>query len=180
MLLIYIFIIVMIFSLVPVIVNITKKASEGATMRHNIEKAGGIFIPTHTFWYMGAIDSKKCDFHVIYDKRVISVKVISFLYQNVSVNFIDDVSYEIGTVDRKKSGKSKNKLRKKAKKPYDFRASLKNEYSSLPSARIILFNTPTPAKVTRVQNGITRDLNYSESTGEGELYNTYGFIRLFK
>ena len=181
MLLIYIFAIVMIFSAVPPLVSMTKKASEGAAMRHAIERAGGKFIPTHTFWYMGAIDSEKCDFHVIFDNIVISVKVISLFSSNTIINFIDESSYEICVLNPKKKNDSRMfDFKKKNKKKYNFTYSLPEQYSKLPKASVLLMNTPNPLKTFQTKNGQRQEIFVSDRTCEGELYRTHSFIQLFK
>ena len=179
MLFLYIFALVMIFSSVPLLITVTKKASEGATMRRAVEQAGGKFIPTHIFWYVGTVEKSKCDFHVIYDGRVISVKVISLMSSRVFLNFIDKTSYEIKALGKTDSLNNPNvSYSKKKKKPYDFKYKLPEEYEKLPKARVILMNSPLPARITR---GVERqDLKRGDSTGEGEPYETHDFIELFR
>lgn len=181
MLLLYIFILVMIFSCVPLLITVTKKASEGATMRRAIEQAGGKFIPTHLFWYVGAVEKTKCDFHVLYDGRLVSVKVISMLSSRVLLNFIDKETYEIKTLGKGASINEENiTYSKKKKKPYDFKAGIPEEYKSLKQARVILMNTPVPARITKTVNGDRVNLSRGDNTGEGELYELHDFIELFR
>ncbi len=181
MLLIYIFILVMIFSSVPLLITITKKASEGAAMRRAIEQAGGKFIPTHLFWYVGSVEKSKCDFHVLYDGRLISVKVISLLSSRVLLNFISPSEYEIKTVGKSESINDTNvTYNKKNKKPYDFKVGIPEELRSLPQARVILMNTPLPARITKTVNSQRTELSTGANTGEGELYELHDFIELFR
>lgn len=181
MLLIYIFILVMIFSSVPLLITITKKASEGATMRRAIEQAGGKFIPTHLFWYVGTVEKASCDFHVLYDGRIISVKVVSLLSPRVFLSFKDSTSYEIKTFSKNESINEANvTYTKKNKRPYDFKKGLSEEYKSLPQAHVILLNTPLPARISRTVDGEKVALNCGDNTGEGELYEVHDFIELFR
>lgn len=181
MLLLYIFILVMIFSSVPLLVLITKKASEGATMRRAIEQAGGKFIPTHVFWYVGTVESEKCDFHVLYDGKIISAKVISLMSSRVFLNFIDKTSFEIKTFGKTESlNVTDVNYSKKKKKAYNFKYKLPEEYSKLPQARVVLMNAPLPAKITKTVNGERVELARGNNTGEGELYETHDFIELFR
>ena len=181
MLFFYIFALVMIFSLVPVLIMMTKKASEGATMRRAIEQAGGKFIPAHTFWYVSTVEKSNCDFHVLYDGRIISVKVISVFSSRTFVNFVDKNTYEIKVLSKSESLNSPSvTYSKKKKKPYNFKYKLPEEYSKLPQARILLMNTPLPARITRTVDGERVDLGRGDRTGEGELYETHDFIELFK
>ena len=181
MLLLYIFIIVMLFSSVPFLIAITKKASEGATMLRAIEQAGGKFIPTHTFWYLGAIEKSKCDFHVIYDGRIISAKVISLFSSRVFINFIDSTSYEIKTFGKNESvNVTKVNYLKKSKKAYDFKYKIPDEYKSLPHARVILLNNPIPSRITKTKDDSRIGISIGDNTGEGELYELHDFIGLFR
>lgn len=181
MLLLYIFAIVMIFSAVPYLISITKKASEGATMKRAIEQAGGKFIPTNSFWYMGSINKEKCDFHVVFDNRVISVKVISLFSQNTVINFIDELSYEICVFDpKKKNDSGLFNFKRKTKKKYNFSYALPEKYAKLPKASLILMNTPNPLKIFKTTNGERKEIFVSETAPEGEIYTTYSFIQLFK
>lgn len=181
MLLLYIFILVMIFSAIPLVGVMTKRASAAATMKRALEKQGCRVIPTRAFWYMGTVDGKKCDLHVYYDGRVISVKTVGFFTKNVILNFIDKTSYSIKEL---KGGKTydPDKLRYKIKKksPYDFSASLPDELSGKKHARVILVFDPFPLKITKTEGGISYDLEVGDETGEGELYTTASFIELFK
>lgn len=181
MLLLYIFVLVMIFSSLPLLVTVTKKASEGATMRRAIEQAGGKFIPTHTFWYVGSVEKEKCDFHVLYDGRIISVKVISLMSSRVFLNFVDKSTYEIKTLGKTDSLSNPDvSYSKKKKKPYDFKYKLPSEYEKLPRARVILMNSPLPARITKTRGGERAELKRGDNTGEGELYETHDFIELFR
>lgn len=181
MLFLYIFVLVMIFSSVPLLITITKKASEGAAMRRAIEQAGGKFIPTHIFWYVSAPEKSKCDFHVLFDGRIISAKVISLMSSRVFLNFIDKCSYEIKALGKSESLNSPSvTYSKKKKKPYDFKYKLPEEYKALPQARVILMNAPLPARITRTKGGDRVELKRGDSTGEGELYETHDFIELFR
>ena len=181
MLLLYIFILVMIFSAVPLLISMTKKASEGATMKRAIEQRGGKFIPTHAIWYMGEVNSERCDFHVVFDNRVISVKVISLLSSNVLLNFIDKENYGIKTLSAKLTENKDSVIyENKKKKPYDFKHGLKPEYSKLPHASVILLNEPRPLRISRATDDGIIDLHTGDQTGEGELYTTHSFIELFK
>ena len=180
--LLYIFVLVMLFIFVPLLFLITKKASEGATMRRAIEKAGGKFIPTHKLWYLGSLENERCDFHVIYDKRVISVKVISLLSKRVFINFIDKTSYEIKTLGKTESFDAKGgaKYTKKTKNPFNFNYKRPAEYGKLPQARVLLMNQPLPARITKTVGAERVILSRGDNTGEGELYKTHDFIELFK
>lgn len=181
MLFLYIFALVMLFSSVPLLIIVTKKASEGATMRRAIEQAGGKFIPTRMFWYIGYLESPKCDFHVVYDGRIISAKVISLMSSRVFLNFIDKTSFEIKTLSKSESlNVTTVNYSKKKKKAYDFKYKLPEEYAKLPQARIMLMNAPLPAKITKTVNGERVTLVRGDNTGEGELYETHDFIELFR
>ena len=181
MLLLYIFALVMIFSAVPVLISMTKKASAAAAMKRIIEKRGGKIIPVNPFWYVGSINGKNCDFHVVFDKRLISVKVVSFITANTLVDFIDETTYGIKTL-RTEKGVNKDKVtyNKCKKKPYNFKYRIPEEYSKLPKARVILINEPYPARVTVSENGFYKDVHQGEALPEGELYKVNGFINLFK
>ena len=181
MLLLYIFILVMIFSSVPLLILITKKASEGATMRRAIEQAGGKFIPARLFWYVGSLESAKCDFHVLYDGKIISAKVISLMSSRVFLNFVDKTSYEIKTFGKTDSlNVTGVDYAKKKKKAYDFKYKLPEEYKKLPQARVMLMNAPLPARISKTVNGERIILSRGDNTGEGELYETHDFIELFR
>ena len=181
MLLIYIFIIVMIFSAVPPLILMTKKASEGATMKRAIERAGGKFIPTNSLWYMGSINKEKCDFHVVLDNKVISVKVISLFSSNTVINFIDESSYGICVLDpKKKNNPGIYSFKKKTKKKYDFSYALPEKYAKLPKASVLLMNTPNPLKIFKADDKGRHELSVSDRAPEGEIYTTYSFIQLFK
>ena len=150
-------------------------------MRRAIERAGGKFIPTHFFWYLGSVDKERCDFHVVYKNRVISVKVISLISSRVFLNFVDKSTYEIKTFGKTESFNDATKTyTKKKKKPYDFSFKRPKEYEKLPQARIILSNHPLPAKATKTVDGERVTLLRGANTGEGEFYRTSDFVKLFK
>lgn len=179
--LLFILVFVTTFSLLPALITVTRKASEGKLMRRDVEQAGGKFIPTHKLWYLGAIEKSKCDFHVVYDGRIISVKVISLFPQRTFLNFIDSTSYEIKILGKSDSiNKTNVTYSKKSKKPYNFKYKIPDEYNSLPKARVILLNTPAPARITKTKNGVRVVLPAGESTGEGAVYKTGSFVSLFK
>ena len=182
MLFLYIFVLVMLFSSVPMLFLLTKKASEGATMRRAIEQAGGKFIPTHTFWYVGSLEKDKCDFHVIYDKRVISVKVISLLSSRVFLNFVDKTSYEIKTFKKGETFSVKEgvKYTLKKKKTFNFNYKRPEKFGKLPQARVLLMNHPLPARITKTVGTERVILSRGDNAGEGELYETHDFIELFR
>ena len=181
MLLLYIFIMVMIFSSAPMIIKITKKASHGATLKRSIEQAGGKFIPTNAFWYMGSIDGKKCDFHVVFDKRLISVKVIGLLASNTLISFVDKCSYEIKTLNSQSQvDKNSVSYSKKKKKPYDFKFGIPEEYKKLPQARIIMTTPPAPIRVSLTDGAGRTDISVGDKTPEGEYYTADAFAELFK
>ena len=173
---------ILLFSCLPILFLITKKASEGATMRRAIEQAGGKFIPTHTFWYIGSVEKEKCDFHVIYDKRIISVKVISLLSSRVFINFVDKSTYEIKTFGRTEVFNVKEGVSYslKKKKPYDFNYKRPDADAKLPQARVLLMNHPLPARITKTVGNERVILTRGNNTGEGELYETHDFIELFR
>lgn len=171
----------MIFSSAPLIVKITKKASEGTTLKRSIEQAGGKFIPTHTFWYMGSIDGRYCDFHVVFDGRLISVKVISLLSRGVMIRFIDKDSYGIKVVKSFDTVEEQSvSYKTKRKKPYDFKKGLKEPERSLPQAKIIMSNLPEPLMLSVMENGVPKRILCTDMTPEGEYYTSQSFIELFK
>ena len=178
----YILLIIVLFSTLPLVFLITKKASEGGALRRAVVKAGGTFIPTHRFWYLGSQEKAKCDFHVVYGKRIISVKVISLVAKRTFINFVNKTTYEIKVLGKSESFEDaeKRKFSVKKKKPYDFGFKRPENYGKLPQARVILLNHPLPAKVTKTVGAERITLSRGADTGEGELYKTNEFIKLFK
>ena len=171
----------MLFSTVPYIVAMTKKASAGAAMKRALEQMGCKFIPTNALWYMGSISGKKCDFYIIYDKKVIAVKVVSFIFANTFLRFIDSTTYAYAEIRNKsKVDASSVELKKHKKKAYDFKSSLPKSAEGLPMARVILITDPTPAQVTRETSDGTRVLHPGDKTPEGDYHTKDSFIYLFK
>lgn len=181
MLLLYIFIIVMLFSSVPYLVAMTKKASAAANIKRALEQAGCKFIPVNPIWYMGSISGKYFDFYIIFDSRVIAVKMISFISSNVFLEFINKKSYSVKTVKRKTEVDAASVILKTCKKrPYDFKSKLPKEAAGLPLAKIILINDPLPLKVTFKDEDRSVDVHPGDRLPEGDYHTTDSFLYLFK
>ena len=174
MLLLYIFILVMLFSLTPYVIAITKKASACAAMRRAIEYSGGRLAPTKPLWYIGNPSKRECDLHILNGEGVISVKVIGFFLPGGVLNFKDSEHYEIATV--KKGKENELKLAEKKKQPYDFGYKMPDEWKKLPHARVILITDPYPYKITK-QN---EPISIGDDTGEGQIYTTTALAELCK
>lgn len=180
MLLLYIFILVMLFSSIPYIKAMTKKASNGATMRRMLEGRGVRFIPTNVFWYMGSVSGKRCDFVCIKDGRAIAVKVISFISSNVFLEFIDERHYGIKTVRKEAVDKDSLVYKTAKKRPYDFESALPREAAGLPLAKVILVTEPIPSRITLRDGTASVDVHTGDNLPEGEYYTEESFIRLFR
>lgn len=181
MLLIYIFAIVLIFSLVPYVISMTKKASAAASMKRTLESRGCKIIPTGPLWYMGTVTGKKCDFYVIFDKRVIAVKIVTFISPNVFLQFIDKTSYALAEIKNKATvDKNSVTLKTHKKRAYDFKSKLPKMASGLPMAKVILVTEPHPLQITMKSNDSVRALHPGEKTPEGDYHTTDSFTYLFK
>lgn len=181
MLLLYIFILVMLFSSVPYLVAMTKKASAATAFKRALEQAGCKFIPVNPIWYMGSISGKNCDFYIIFDGRVIAVKIISFISSNVFLEFTDEKSYRIKTVRSKTELDASSVILKNCKKhAYDFKAKLPKEASGLPLAKVILINDPLPVRVTLKDDDRSADVHPGDKLPEGDYHTVDSFIYLFK
>ncbi len=181
MLLLYIFILVMLFSSVPYLVAMTKKASAAATVKRALEQAGCKFIPVNPIWYMGSISGKYCDFYIIFDGRVIAVKMISFISSNVFLEFKDEKSFGIMTVRNKTELDASSVILKTCKKrAYNFKAKLPKEASGLPLAKVILINDPLPVRVTLNDDDRSSDVHPGDKLPEGEYHTINSFLYLFK
>ena len=182
MLALYLIFIVFVFSLIPLLFTLTKRGSACMAMKKAIEREGGKVVPTSSLWYVGNIAKQKCDLHIYFDGRVISVKIIGFYTKNIMLNFISPDSYSIKELHTFKTVKaSEVVLNKKKKKPYDFRHGLSEEGKKLPQAKIILIADPYPLMVSvSTDGGERREINIGSSTPEGELYTVNSFIKLFK
>ena len=181
MLLLYIFILVMLFSSVPYLIRITKNASSVSEMRRQLESEGCKLKTVSPFWYMGTIDGRRADFHVLCEGKVISVKVVSFMSSGIALNFSGKDSYSIKKLKPSETDADISTYKVKKKAPYDFKAGLPSEWAGLPSAKVIMILDPYPTKITRTgKDGKARVLDIADSTGEGELYSLLSFIELFR
>ncbi|MBQ3017226.1 MAG: hypothetical protein IJD79_10640 [Clostridia bacterium] len=181
MLLLYIFVIVMLFSSVPYLVAMTKKASAAANIKRALEQAGCKFIPVNPIWYMGSISGKYCDFYIIFDGRVIAVKTVSFISSNVFIEFTDENNYGIKAVRSKTELNASSVILKNCKKrPYDFKSKLPKEATGLPLAKVILLNDPLPVKVTQKDEHRSVDVHPGDRLPEGDYHTIDSFLYLFK
>lgn len=181
MLLLYIFIIVMIFSSVPHVITLTRRAASMAAVRRVCERAGFRLKINTPLWYTGTIRGKKCSFQLISDDRIIAVKVIGFLSGNTLLNFIDHRSYSATTVKAKESTlPSPSSYKVYKKEPYDFKWRLSEEERRLPLARVILISDPYPIKITCSSKDGFREIHPSDEIGEGEIHSIPSFTALFK
>ena len=170
----------MVFSLTPYVVTMTKKASICAAMRLDIEQKGGKFVPTSPLWYISSPKKEKCDFHVFYDDRVISAKILTFYSAKTVLNFIDKKNLEYATFTKKQNAESPDlKFTKIQKNPYDFKFKLPDEWKKLPHANVILIPYPFPEKITLSDGSFKKPLSVAYNTGEGELYSIEAFKNLF-
>ena len=181
MLLLYIFILVMLFSSVPYLVSMTKKASAAANIKRALEQAGCKFIPVNPIWYMGSISGKNCDFYIIFDSKVIAVKMVSFISSNVFLEFVDKKSYRIKTVRSKTELDASSVILKTCKKrTYDFKSKLPKEAIGLPLAKVILINDPLPAMVTIADDNRSVVVHPGDRIPEGDYHTIDSFLYLFK
>jgi hypothetical protein len=179
MLLLYIFIMVLMFSSVPYLVLMVKRGRTAAHMRQTFDRLGCEF-HGKGIWYMGGIDGKRADFCVVFDEHVISVKVIGFLSAGTAVHFESATSYLTRNLKPSESDAPLQSYKKHKKKPYDFSAPIPSHLSGLPVAKVVLIMDPYPEKLTRPTPSGAKKLNIRESTGEGELYDVASFLKLFE
>ena len=175
MLLLYIFLMVMLFSLIPYLKIITKRASAAAGMKRACEASGGKFVTTNPFWYIGLTDAKKCDAHILKDGRIISVKIIGFFSTNTVVDLRSAEEYATNILKKNFDDPSPELCKPKKKAPYDFSYKLPEEWKKLPKARIILVADPYPIKL--YSEG--EEVKIGSQLSEGELYDVESFIKLF-
>ena len=180
MLLLYIFILVMIFSAVPYVKITAGKAKRGGELCRRLKAEGCRFIPLTPLWYIGSPSGKHADFVVIYGGRAIAVKVIGFATANTLFEFIDSTHYAIATVKGKSAELDKVRFAEKKKKPYDFTSKLPKEAAGLPLAKVILLNSPHPISIKLKDKNSSLDINPGDKLPEGEFYTETSFIGLFK
>ena len=178
MLLLYIFLLVLMFSSVPYLVLLAKRGRTAANIREQLDRIGAKFY-ARGIWYMGGIDGKRADFCVVYGGRVISVKVIGFLSAGTAVHFESDTSYLIKKMKPSESNPPLSAYKRHSKRQYDFSSVIPAEFSSLPKAKVILVMDPYPEKLTRSTTSGEKKLRSGDNTGEGELYDAPAFIKLF-
>ena len=153
----------------------TKRASTAAALKRACEHAGCKFIPTTPFWYMGTVDSKRCDIHILKDQKVISVKIVGFFSSNTVFRIIDEKSYGINELKKNFSDPSCELCKTKPKTPYDFKYKLPDDWKSLPKAKIILISDPFPVKLYINDE----EAQIGDRCKEGELFDITSFLKLF-
>ena len=178
MLLLYIFLLVLMFSSVPYLVLMVKRGRIAAEMRETLDRLGCRF-NGRGVWYMGGIDGRRAEFAVLYDNRVISVKVIGFLSAGTAVHLESETSYLIRKLKPSESDAPLSEYKRHRKKPYDFTAPIPREWSGLPTAKVILVMDPYPEKLTRPAPNGEKKVSIGDSIGEGELYDARSFLKLF-
>lgn len=62
-------------------------------LKNACKKCGAALIPTHTFWFFGGRKGRTCDFHVVTEKEVISVKLFQMLRHSSSLHFTESGEY---------------------------------------------------------------------------------------
>ena len=178
MLLLYIFLIVLLFSSVPYIVLLAKRSGAAAEIRNALNRSGCEF-RCHGIWYMAGIEGRRADFHVLRGNRVIAVKVIGFLSAGTALHLESPTEYRIKKLKPSETDAPISTYKKQKKHPYDFKAGLPSEWSGLPMAKVILVMDPYPAKLTRSAPSGEIRLHVGDDAGEAELYDTVSFIGLF-
>ena len=178
MLLLYIFLLVLLFSSVPYLVLMIRRGRAAAELRERLHRAGCEFFG-RGIWYMGGIDGRRAEFCVRFDGRVISVKVIGFLSAGTAVHFESPESYLMKALKPNETDAPLSAYKRHKKKPYDFTSVIPKEWSSLPTARVILVMDPYPEKLTRPIPSGEKRLSIGDNAGEGELYDAPSFAGLF-
>lgn len=178
MLLLYIFLLVMLFSSIPYLILFTRRSATAAELKRAIDRAGYKFRSVGAFWCMDTVDGKHASFYILKDGRVISVKVIGFMSSGIALDFKDKNSYGIKKLAASESEPAPDTYKTKKKSPYDFKAKMPEEWKRLPYAKIILVMDPYPAKLTRSTANGKKNIKPGDDTGEGELHNISSFLEL--
>ena len=152
------------------------------------KKTGRVLISTRKFSVFGKRKHTKCDFHIISDKEVISVKLFEMLRKTSSVYFIQGEEYYcehrvFHIVSRIGTGLSYSfKTKPKPLPKYDYDFALPEEHFSKKRKKVLLINPACHGYYSYKRNNPQLDVqaDIGDLIGEGELYAQSGFIRYLK
>lgn len=186
----WIFIAVLILIIVgsPFIRLFFKRLTLLRRLKSACKKSGRTMIGTRKLWIFGKRKGTTCDFHVISDDEVISVKLFEMLRKTSSVYFIQGEEYYcehrvIHVVSRIGTGLSYSfKTKPKPLPKYDYDFALPSEHKSKKRKRVLLINPACNGYYNFKRNNPQMDVqaDVGDLIGEGELYAQSGFIRYLK
>lgn len=174
----YLFLIILIFSALPAIVILTKRYAAISTIIAKLKIKGYTTKKNRKLWFTSGLDKKDCELQIIGEKCVFSVKIIGFYSRKIMLNFISDAQYSI--IDGAPNPKKENEgFSIKDKPKYDFTAGLTDEELKKNKRNIILMAERVPTKITGGEGNAKHRIRIGDSTGEGEVYDYFNFLKLF-
>lgn len=176
--LLYLFLIILIFSALPAFVILTKRYAAIATVISKLKIKGYTVKKNRKLWFTSGLEKAACELQFIGKNSVFSVKVIGFYSRKVLLNFISDEKYSI-LEGAPKPKKENDGFAVKEKPKYDFSAGLTEEELKKNRRNIILMAERVPEKITSGDGNAKRRVRIGDSTAEGEIYDCFNFIKLF-
>ena len=174
----YLFLIILIFSALPALVILTKRYAAISTIIAKLKLKGYTVKKNRRLWFTSGLDKEACELQFIGKNSVFSVKVIGFYSRKILLNFISETQYSIidGTPNAKKENEG---FTVKDKPKYNFSAGLTDEELKKNRRNIILMAERVPGKITSGSGGAKHRIRIGDSTGEGEIYDCFNFLKLF-
>jgi hypothetical protein len=175
----YIFLIILIFSALPVPVILMKRYAALSTVISKLKAKGFTLKTNRKLWFASGLNKEACELQFIGKSSVFSVKVIGFYSRKVLLNFISDRKYSILESGAPNPKKKNEGFTQKEKPKYDFSAGLTEEDSQKSRRNIILMAERVPLKITSGEGNLKHRVRIGDSTGEGEIYDCFNFLKLF-
>ena len=176
--LLYLLLIMLIFSALPALVILTKRYAAISTIIVKLQGKGYTVKKNTRLWFTSGIGREACELHFIGKKCVYSVKIIGFCSRKVLLNFISDTKYSIleGAPNPKKENDG---FKIKEKPKYDFSAGLSDEELKKSRRNIILIAERVPLKITSGEGNAKKRVRIGDSAAEGDVYDCFNFLKLF-
>ena len=157
-------------------------------LRRACKKVGYTIVPTHKVWFLGTRKKEMCDFHLVSQNEVISVKLFQMLRRTSSVYFIQGEEFYcehkvFHIVSRFGGGLSFSfKTKPKELPKYDYSFGFMPEWSDKAHKKVLLINPACSGYYNYKRNNPQLDVqaDIGDLIGQGQLYAQSGLIRYLK
>lgn len=173
----YFAMVIIILLLVPVFRFLCKRLSALIAIRKVCKQHGYRYVSVNRFVLFSGMKRKNCDFYIISDRSIYSVKIAGMFCKGSCINFINETTYAVKIVLLRFASSYHSILfKEKTKSPFDF----KYRYPEYAYDRVfvpILLYCPVAMRITKTSGTATRQVGNGDDIDECVFYTKSGFIK---